>query len=140
MWLLVPPLQLAWKDFVVIRWTYSTHCDIKAKISLTNLVYMIKVEGFFDISNSSTIKFFAHFTLKETCRVYKNQSQYLDLSISCIKSHIPWITGSGFRTRSKNFKMPLFPRYQKFLSWGKSNGSKTTPKFFSKFFFNKYGR
>ena len=51
-----------------------------------------------------------------------------------------WITGSGFRTRSKNFKTPFFSRYQKFLSWGNSNGSKTTPKIFSIFFFNKYGR
>ena len=47
---------------------------------------------------------------------------------------IPWITGSGFHTRSKNFKTPFFSRYQKFLSWGNSNGSKTTPNFFQKFF------
>ena len=46
----------------------------------------------------------------------------------------PWITGSGSCTRSKNFKTPFFSRYQKFLSWGNSNGSKTTPKFFSIFF------
>ena len=45
-----------------------------------------------------------------------------------------WITGSGFRSRSKNFKTPFFSRYQKFLSWGNSNGSRTTPKNFSKFF------
>ena len=50
------------------------------------------------------------------------------------KYHYPWITGSGFRSRSKNFKTPFFSRYQKFLSWGNSNGSKTKPKFFSKFF------
>ena len=41
-------------------------------------------------------------------------------------------------TRSKNFKTPFFSRYPKFLSWGDSNRSKTTPKFYS-FFFNKYG-
>ena len=51
-----------------------------------------------------------------------------------------WITGSGFRSRLKNLKTPFLSRYQKFLSWGNLNGSKTTPKFFSKFFFNKYGR
>ena len=36
-----------------------------------------------------------------------------------------WITGSGFRSRSKNFK---------------TNRSKTIPKIFSNSFFNKYGR
>ena len=34
----------------------------------------------------------------------------------------------------------LFSSYQKFLSWGNLKGSKTTPKFFSNFFFNKCGR
>ena len=32
--------------------------------------------------------------------------------------------------------MPFFTRYQEFLSWGNSNGSRTTPKSFSKFFFS----
>ena len=45
-----------------------------------------------------------------------------------------WTTGSGLRTRLKNFKTTFFSRYQKFLSWGNSNGSRTTPKFFSIFF------
>ena len=36
----------------------------------------------------------------------------------------------GQQTRSKNFKTPLFSRYQKFLSWGNLNGSKTSPNFF----------
>ena len=68
-------------------------------------------------------------------------TQYLqnkEMTSRCFAN--PWITGSGFRSRSKNFKTPFFSRYQKFPSWGNSNGSKTTPKFFSKFFFNKYGR
>ena len=32
----------------------------------------------------------------------------------------------------------IFFKISKFLSWGNSNRSKTTPKFFSNFFFNKY--
>ena len=48
-------------------------------------------------------------------------------------------TGSGRKSRLKNFKTPFFSRYHKFLPWGNSNMSKTSPKFFSKFFFNKYG-
>ena len=55
----------------------------------------------------------------------------------CIKS---WTTGSGRLACPKNFKTPFFSRYQKFLSWGNSNGSRTTPNFFSKFFFIKYVR
>ena len=46
----------------------------------------------------------------------------------------PWTTGSGRLPRSKNFKMPFFSRFQKFLSWCTSNRSKTKPKFFSIFF------
>ena len=34
----------------------------------------------------------------------------------------------------KNFLNTFFSRYQKFLSWDNSNGSKTTPKYFSIFF------
>ena len=45
-----------------------------------------------------------------------------------------WTTGSGRLARPKNFKTPFFSRYQKFLSWGNSNWSRTTPKFFSNFF------
>ena len=41
---------------------------------------------------------------------------------------------SGWKTCSKNFKLPLFSRYQKFLPWGNSNKSKTSPKIFSNFF------
>ena len=32
------------------------------------------------------------------------------------------------------FKTPFFSRYQKFLSFGNSNGSKTSPKMFLDFF------
>ena len=53
---------------------------------------------------------------------------------TCKSLNNTWITGSGFRTRSKNFKTPFFSRYQKFLSWGNSNRSKTPPNFFSNFF------
>ena len=34
----------------------------------------------------------------------------------------------------QNFKTPFFSRYQKFLSWGNLNGSRTRPNFFQKFF------
>ena len=60
---------------------------------------------------------------------------FLILLICCLW-HRSWTTGSGRHTRSKNFKMPFFLRYQKFPSWGNSNRSRTTPKIF----FNKYGR
>ena len=43
----------------------------------------------------------------------------------------------GQMTCSKNFKTPFFSRHQKFLPWGNSNRSKTSPKFF---YFNIYGR
>ena len=38
----------------------------------------------------------------------------------------------GHRTRPKNSKTPFFSRYFKFLPVGNSNGSKTSPKFFSR--------
>ena len=41
-----------------------------------------------------------------------------------------WTTGSGWCSHSKNFKTTFSSRYQKFLSWGNSNGSRTTPNFF----------
>ena len=72
--------------------------------------------------------------------LFKSLEKHLKIVKFIDFSSKPWITGSGFRSRSKNFKTPFFSRYQKFPSWGNSNGSKTTPKFFSKFFFNKYGR
>ena len=40
----------------------------------------------------------------------------------------------------KKFQNTIFSRYQKMLSSGNSNGSKTSPKFFSYSFFNKYTR
>ena len=46
----------------------------------------------------------------------------------------PWITGSGWCSLWKDFKMPFVSRYQKFLLLGNSNGCKTSPKFFSIFF------
>ena len=46
----------------------------------------------------------------------------------------PRTTGSGRKSRPKNFKTPFFSRYHKFLPWGNSNMSKTSPKFFSIFF------
>ena len=48
-----------------------------------------------------------------------------------------WIIGSEFQNCSKNFKTLFVSRYQKIFSWCNSNGSKTTPKFFSKFFFQQ---
>ena len=57
----------------------------------------------------------------------------------CAIGHEP-LNLSGWKTRLKNFKTPFFSRYQKILPWGNSNMSKTSPKFFSKFFFNIYGR
>ena len=45
-----------------------------------------------------------------------------------------WTTGFRFRTHSKNFTMPLFSRYRKFLLWGNWIGYKNTPKFFVNFF------
>ena len=46
----------------------------------------------------------------------------------------------GRKARSKNFKTPLFSRYQKFLPLGSSYGSRTLPKNFSQKNLNKYGR
>ena len=50
--------------------------------------------------------------------------------------HRAWTTGSGRLARPKNLKTPFYSRYQKFLSRGNSNGSRTMPKFFSIFFFS----
>ena len=41
---------------------------------------------------------------------------------------------SGRKSCSKNFKTPFFSKYQKFLPWGNSNRSKTSPKCFQNFF------
>ena len=48
------------------------------------------------------------------------------------EQHIqPWTSLlSGHLTRSKNFKTPFFKRYYKFLPWGHSYRSRTSPIFF----------
>ena len=51
----------------------------------------------------------------------------------------PCITGSGFRARSKKFKMPFFQDIKNSFHWVTRMGRKPHQSFF-KNFFNKYGR
>ena len=46
----------------------------------------------------------------------------------------PRTTGSGRKSRPKNFKTPFFSRYHKSLPWSNSNMSKTSQNFFQNFF------
>ena len=64
----------------------------------------------------------------------KFKNMFLIISQIIFELHRSWITGSGWSSFLKNLKTPFFPRYQKILSSGNSNGSKTSPKFFSIFF------
>ena len=67
-----------------------------------------------------------------------------DLHYSALPS-CSW-TGRGHRevpgrsTRSKNFKTQFFWRYLKFLPWGYSNRSRTSPIFFFLRYLNNYSR
>ena len=74
-----------------------------------------KIKGFIQISKFWVIIFFI-------------PSNYIQIYILCTQLSKSQTTCSGLCL--KNFKTPFFLRYQKFPSWGNSNGSKTTPKFF----------
>ena len=114
---------------------YCRNCQMKARI-ISDL--LIKVILRFDLKNVGKVEIqkmipklfygsFQKFFLE--CDNINRANIYLSMD------HWLWMVHSF-----EKFQNAIFSRYQKFFSWGNSNRSRAAPKFFSKYFFYKYGR